>query len=154
MTKYTYVAISPDGSEHTRKTDRTYTHAVLAKGSDGWRAIGFCGRPDLADKKCREHPGSIVVECGVLGDCAADKVKVEVVEKTESLALDAENAPEKPKRTIGRLVEELLMDETMDYTAIVDRVMAEFSNAKTTARSVASVAAVLRKKGVDVPKRR
>ena len=46
------------------------------------------------------------------------------------------------------------MDETMDYTAIVDRVMAEFSNAKTTARSVASVAAVLRKKGVDVPKRR
>lgn len=116
--------------------------------------VGFCGRPDLADKKCREHPRSIVVECGVLGDCAADEAKVEVAEKAEPVAPDAENAPEKPKGTIGRLVEELLMDEALDYTAIVDRVMAEFSNAKTTARSVASVAAVLRKKGVDVPKRR
>ena len=79
---------------------------------------------------------------------------MEVAEKAEPVAPDAENAPEKPKGTIGRLVEELLMDEALDYTAIVDRVMAEFSNAKTTARSVASVAAVLRKKGVDVPKRR
>jgi hypothetical protein len=154
MTKNTYVAIAPDGSEHTRKTDRTYTHAVLVQGSDGWSAIGFCGRPDLADKKCREHPRSIVVECGVLGDCAADEAKVEVAERVEPMAQDAENAPEKPKRTIGRLVEELLMDEALDYTAIVDRVIAEFSNAKTTARSAASVAAVLRKKGVDVPKRR
>ena len=79
---------------------------------------------------------------------------MERAEKADPIALLAENPPTKPKRTIGRLVEELLMDEALDYTAIVDRVMAEFSNAKTTARSVASVAAVLRKKGVDVPKRR
>ena len=46
------------------------------------------------------------------------------------------------------------MDETLDYAAIVARVVAEFPDARTTARSVASVAAVLRKKGVDVPLRR
>lgn len=154
MTKNIFVAIAPDGSEHTRKTDRTYSHAVLVQGSDGWSAVGFCGRPDLADKKCREHSGSIVVECGVLDDCATDEAKAEINEKAELVAPDAESSPEKPRRTIGRLVEELLMDEALDYTAIVDQVMAEFSNAKTTARSVASVAAVLRKKGVDVPKRR
>lgn len=31
----TYVATAPDGSEHTRKTDRTYTHAVLVEGKEG-----------------------------------------------------------------------------------------------------------------------
>jgi hypothetical protein len=68
MTKTTYVAIAPDGSQHARKTDRTYTHAVLVEGKEGWGAVGFCGRPDLAEKKRGEHPGSIVVECGVLGE--------------------------------------------------------------------------------------
>ena len=29
MTKTTYVATAPNGSQHIRKTDRTYTHAVL-----------------------------------------------------------------------------------------------------------------------------
>lgn len=154
MTKNIYVAIAPDGSEHIRKTDRTYTHAVLVQRRNGWSAVGFCGRPDLADKKHREHPRSIVVECGVLGDCATDEAKVEGAENADPIAPHAENPPVKPKRTIGRLVQELLMDETLDYTAIVERVSTEFSNAKTTARSVASVAAVLRKKGVDVPKRR
>ncbi len=60
----------------------------------------------------------------------------------------------KPKRTIGSLVQELLMDEALGYEAIVDRVVAEFPDAKTSVRSVASVAAVLRKKGTDVPMRR
>jgi hypothetical protein len=39
----------------------------------------------------------------------------------------------------------------LGYLAIVDRLVAEFPEAKTTVRSVASVAAVLRKKGVGVP---
>jgi hypothetical protein len=34
-TMTTYVATAPDGSEHTRKTDRTYTHAVLVEGKEG-----------------------------------------------------------------------------------------------------------------------
>jgi hypothetical protein len=170
MTKTTYVATAPDGSQHTRKTDRTYTHAVLLEGKEGWGAVGFCGRPDLAEKKRGEHPGSIVVECGVLGDCVADVPDTAATENCEPTTWDAHDeksvdqkireakvhVPEgaKPKRTIGSLVQELLMDPDLGYLAIVDRVVAEFPDAKTSVRSVASVAAVLRKKGVDVPIRR
>lgn len=171
MTKTTYVATAPDGSEHTRKTDRIYTHAVLVEGEEGWGAVGFCGRPDLAEKKRGQHPGSIVVECGVLGGCAADTPEAEATENPKPSAPDADVAPEheptvdekiaaatvhgpEPRRTIGSLVQELLMDPDLGYLAIVDRVVAQFPDAKTSVRSVASVAAVLRKKGVDVPMRR
>ena len=171
MTKTTYVATAPDGSEYTRKTERTYTHAVLLEGEEGWGAVGFCGRPDLAEKKRGEHPGSIVVECGVLGDRAADVPEAEATENPDPTAPTADDAPEReqtvdekiaaasvrgpePKRTIGSLVQELLMDPDLGYLAIVDRVVAEFPDAKTSVRSVASVAAGLRKKGVDVPIRR
>ncbi|GAA5071270.1 hypothetical protein N0B44_13260 [Roseibacterium beibuensis] len=171
MSKTTYVAIAPDGSQHTRKTDRTYTHAVLLEGKEGWGAVGFCGRPDLAEKKRGEHPGSIVVECDVLGDRAADMPAPEAAENAEPTVPVANDAPEceqtvdekiaaatvhgpKPKRTIGSLVQELLMDPDLRYLAIVDRVVAEFPDAKTSVRSVASIAAVLRKNGIDVPMRR
>lgn len=171
MTKTTYVATAPDGSQHTRKTDRTYTHAVLVEGKEGWGAVGFCGRPDLAEKKRGEHPGSIVVECGVLGDRAADMPEAVATENAEPAAPAADDAPEReqtvdektreakvhgpePKRTIGSMVQELLLDETLDYPTIVDRVVAEFPEAKTSTRSVASVAAALRRKGTNVPVRR
>lgn len=169
MSKTTYVATAPDGSEHTHKTERTYTNAVLLEGEEGWGVVGFCGRPDLAEKKRGEHPGSIVVECGVLGDRSADMPAAEAAEKVElpapetsdkreqtvdeKIATASEHGPE-PRRTIGSLVQELLMDPDLGYLAIVDRVVAEFPDAKTSVRSVASVAAVLRKKGVDVPIRR
>lgn len=171
MTKTTYVATAPDGSQHTRKTDRTYTHAVLVEGKEGWGAVGFCGRSDLAERKRGEHAGSIVVECGVLGDRAADMPTTHATEKVEPITPEANDklvreqtvdekiaaakvhGPE-PRRTIGQLVQELLMDPDLSYLAIVDRVVTEFPDAKTSVRSVASVATVLRKKGVDVPTRR
>ena len=167
MTKNTYVATAPDGSEHVRNTERTYTHAVLLEGEEGWGAVGFCGRPDLAEKKRGEHPGSIVVECGVLGDRAADVPEPESTEPTAAPAGEEQTVDQKireakvhvpkgaePRRTIGSLVQELLMDEALGYEAIVEGVVAEFPDAKTSVRSVASVAAVLRKKGADVPMRR
>ncbi|UWP96528.1 hypothetical protein K3X48_06005 [Aliiroseovarius crassostreae] len=152
----TYVATAPDGSEHTRKTDRTYSHAVLLEGKDGWTAVCFCGRLDLAQKKQGEHPGSIFVEVRELGATDADETKTEAAEYAEQANHEAEDAAEddKPKLTISRLTEKLLMDETLGYAEIVDRVVAEFPDAKTTTRSVASVAAVLRKKGTPVPTRR
>ncbi len=55
---------------------------------------------------------------------------------------------------IGRLVNVLLVDTDLDYAAIVARVKVDFPEAKTTARSVASVAADLRRDGVDVKTRR
>lgn len=152
----TYVATAPDGSEHTRKTDRTYTHAVLVEGKEGWTAVGFCGRLDLAQKKQGDHPGSIFVEVRELGATEADETKAVAAEDAEQTNHEAEGAAETdmPKLTISRLTEKLLMDENLGYAAIVDQVVAEFPNAKTTTRSVASVAAVMRKKGVDVPMRK
>jgi len=171
----TYIATAPDGAEVTRKTDRTYSHAVLLEGNgpEGpvWKAAGFCGRLDLAHKKQIEHPGSVIVEVKALGDAQTDKPKAEATEDAEPTKDETVGRPEQepsvdekirnakvtgPERkgTIGELVHELLMDETLDYVTIVDRVMAKFPDAKTTARSVASVAAVLRKKGAEVPKRR
>lgn len=51
MTKPTlYTATAPDGSQHTRKSPRTYTHAVLVKDGETWGTWGWCGRPDLAEK--------------------------------------------------------------------------------------------------------
>ena len=55
--------------------------------------------------------------------------------------------------TIGALVAELLIDPDLSYAEIVERVKEQFPNARTTARSVASVAVALRKKGVEIPKR-
>lgn len=170
MTKTTYVATAPDGSEHTRKTERNYSHAVLLEGEEGWGAVGFCGRPDLAEKKRGEHPGSIVVECGVLGGKAADTREPEATEDIVPTVLDAHEektvdekireakvhvpAGAEPRRTIGSLVQELLMDAALGYEAILEQVVAEFPDAKTSVRSIASVAANLRKKGTDVPMRR
>lgn len=166
MTKTTYAATAPDGSQHTRTSHRSYTHAVLLEGDEGWGAVGFCGRADLAQKKQGEHPGSIVVECDVLDAEPTDDAVPEATEdetatdeRTWTSAADGVPGPEaeqpvEPKPTISALVKRLLMDETLDYASIVERVVAEFPDAKTTARSVASVAAVMRKHGHQVPMRR
>ncbi|SFJ33438.1 hypothetical protein [Albimonas pacifica] len=135
MAKTTYLAVAPDGSQHTRTTDRDYTHAVLVEGPGGWGVLGFCGRLDLAQKKQAERTGAIIVEAipansRALGASAPDADEPEVAEKTEPADEPADGAseaeptePTEPKRTIGRLVEELLMDETLDYAAIVERVV-------------------------------
>lgn len=98
-----------------------------------------------------------------------DATEPEATENAEPVTPDADDTPEpsvdekiataevhgtEPKRTIGSLVQELLMDAGLSYAVIVDMVVAEFPAAKTTARSVASVAAVMRKRGADVPMRR
>jgi hypothetical protein len=70
--------------------------------------------------------------------------------------LDAEqpSAEKKDRGGIGRMVNVLLTETADDYASIVAKVKEAFPEAKTTARSVASVAADLRRSGVDVPTRR
>ena len=63
------------------------------------------------------------------------------------------NEPKPKHGTVGALVKELLMDASLTYAEIVARVMAAHPQANTSARSVASTAAVLRKGGAEVPKR-
>jgi|DEB0MinimDraft_6_1074348.scaffolds.fasta_scaffold92665_3 hypothetical protein len=60
-----------------------------------------------------------------------------------------------PSVTIGALVKELLlMEDGLSYDLIEEAVKREFPEAKTTRRSIASVAADLRRKGVEVPMRK
>ena len=59
-----------------------------------------------------------------------------------------------PRITIGSVVTELVMDATLSYDAIVHIIHQQFEGAATARRSVASVAARLRKEGVEVPLRR
>lgn len=59
-----------------------------------------------------------------------------------------------PRVTIGSAVTELLMDAALSYDMIVSIIRGQFADAQTSRRSVASVAARLRKEGVKVPLRR
>ena len=55
--KTTYVATAPDGTEMTRTSARTYTHAVLAYGTSWnnpephWGYISFNGSEELSQKE-------------------------------------------------------------------------------------------------------
>lgn len=59
-----------------------------------------------------------------------------------------------PRGAIGAMSIELLSTTDLPYDEIVARIKAEYPAAKTTARSLASVAMDLRRDGVDVPSRR
>lgn len=59
-----------------------------------------------------------------------------------------------PRGAIGAMSIELLSATDLPYDEIVARIKAVYPAAKTTARSLASVAMDLRRDGVDVPSRR
>lgn len=78
-------------------------------------------------------------------------------EKNEVDQVPGNETAAEPKPTrgaVGALVKELLLDASLTYAEVVTRVMAVHPQANTSARSVASTAAVLRKGGVTVPPRR
>lgn len=45
--KTTYTFTAPDGSKLKRKTERTYTHAILSNHEGKWKLESCIGRPDL-----------------------------------------------------------------------------------------------------------
>lgn len=59
-----------------------------------------------------------------------------------------------PRGAIGAMSIELLTGSDEPYADIVAKIVAKYPTAKTTARSLASVAMDLRRDGVDVPSRR
>lgn len=86
-----------------------------------------------------------------LGETEPDAVSPNGAETTT----DEHVEPVVPSRGVGKLIASLLVDpEAFDYPTICDIVRGEFPNARTSTRSIASVAAGLRRKGVDVPMRR
>lgn len=79
----------------------------------------------------------------------------EVLEQKIEVAAEVDGTEDKTEKvTIGSVVTQLVMDATLSYDMIVNMIHAQFKGAQTSRRSVASVAARLRKDGVDVPLRR
>ena len=73
--------------------------------------------------------------------------------QTVAEAAPVETVPKPAIGAIGKMVEELLKDASLSYFQIVERIADAFPTARTSRRSVASVAADLRRRGVDVPMR-
>ena len=102
---------------------------------------------EQARRLCREHK---------IGMGAFDWPDAETVDtnaRAEDTPATEESAAEAP-RSIGDMVERLLMDPSLNYVEIASRVRAQFAQARTTNRSVASVAKAMRARGVDVARRR
>ena len=86
-----------------------------------------------------------------LGEVGPDTVSPNGAEATTDESVEPVEHPGK----IGQMIADLLVDpEGYDYQEIVDIVRGQFPQAKTSRRSIASVAAALRRKAIDVPRRR
>lgn len=83
-----------------------------------------------------------------LGDGPADMPEATTAEEPEA------DAQQSSRGSVTALVKALLADPDLSYEAIVLRVKVDHPTAQTTARSVASTASVMRKRGVAVPMRR
>lgn len=57
MAKQTLKITIPNGSIATRRTERTYSHAVAVEWADGWKVEHWCGRLDLALKQAARYSG-------------------------------------------------------------------------------------------------
>jgi len=107
-------------------------------------------RADLVEQArrlCREHK---------IGMGAFDWPDAETVDtnaRVEDISATEERTAESP-RSIGEMVDRLLMDPSLNYVEIARRVRAQFAHARTTNRSVASVAKAMRARGVAVARRR
>jgi hypothetical protein len=102
---------------------------------------------EQARRLCREHK---------IGMGAFDWPDAETVDTNacvEDTPATEERTEESP-RSIGEMVERLLMGPGLSYVEIASRVRAQFPHARTTNRSVASVAKAMRARGVDVARRR
>lgn len=83
-----------------------------------------------------------------LSDDPADMPEATATEEPEA------EAQQPVHGSINAMVKGLLADPDLSYEAIVDWVKATYPDARTTARSVASTASVMRWKGEMVPMRR
>lgn len=115
---------------------------------------------DLAKLKAPEPEAANQVIDERVGDHGhqeplSDEELPEHVHHTDGEAsADVPDVPKVDRGGIGRLVNLLLTTTDDDYKTIVAKVKAAHPEAKTTARSVASVAADLRRAGAEVPTRR
>lgn len=137
------IALDAERTPEERSAALGAANELRKELSIGW---GKLGAPEGFDFKALDEELRGAIE-------AAQQAEGDAEKPLES----AEQPSEQPKADrggIGRLVNLLLTTTDLDYASIVARVKGQYSEAKTTARSVASVAADLRRDGVDVPSRR
>ena len=115
---------------HIGKTARELIEVHNARGAPGDRI-----------EEWKASKGKLIAMIEAMPDA-------EAAESPETKPED-EPAPE----TIGQMVKRLVAETDLDYGAIVKEVRSAHPEARTTRRSVASVACMLRKTGVEVPKR-
>lgn len=98
------------------------------------------------------------LDAAILAETPAEAPAVEpetqVQQTGEQPEQPSSDEPKSERGAIGRLVISLLVDTDDDYATIVGKVREAHPDAKTTARSIASIAADLRRDGVDVKSRR
>lgn len=164
MPKTTYYAEAPDGSIHTRKSDRTYTHGVLVLSDGTWGLANCCARLDLAQKKTADHQSADEVAVVPLTTEAPSDQPAEIVDTSGQIDTfepaeadsdepeSAEEPSEKPK-TMGQRILEVAMDPTLSNKDIAAMMAEEFPGSAPTHKSVASVICVANKKGANIPKR-
>lgn len=75
-------------------------------------------------------------------------------QEPETQSQATEEAPKTERGAIGRMVIDLLTKTDDDYATMVGKIKEAYPEAKTTARSIASIAADLRRDGVEVKSRR
>jgi hypothetical protein len=112
----------------------------------------------------REFVASLDETADALGAVETDKPETTATEEPEPVDDATVQRPDAPQTEapdaapvrggVNALVTRLLADPALSYEAIVERVRTEHPGAQTTARSVASTASVLRRKGTPVPMRR
>lgn len=86
-------------------------------------------------------------------DLISDVIEAIVIPEAETLAETPAAREKSPRGAIGIMVMDLLQTD-MPYKDIVTKVRETYWDAKTTERSIASVAMDLRRDGVNVPPRR
>lgn len=86
-----------------------------------------------------------IADVDVMSMTVADALSAGLIRLTSDLP--------KTDGRLSRMVEHLVRDTNMSYADIVAKVREEFPTANTSTKSVASVACVMRKKGVNVPLR-
>jgi hypothetical protein len=80
--------------------------------------------------------------------------KPEAEPSTKAAATSAADAPKKPREPgVGDRAKKLILETTLPYDAIADRINSEMLGAKATKASVSWYASKMRKAGVQVPPR-
>jgi len=105
-----------------------------------------CAREDRIQGPWKASKRELIGRIRTLGVPTTDERAPETAEDTgESIGTT--------RGALGILIQEMLMTE-LPYTRIVEEVCHHFPGARTSSRSVASMASVLRRKGIAVPMRR